>query len=80
MGPPSSGALTVGQILGMIENFVMTDLGPANPESWRLIGDASRLAIADRGRYMADSDFVPVPVNGLLRHGVGGCCAGRACL
>ncbi|MEN0001717.1 MAG: gamma-glutamyltransferase family protein, partial [Pseudomonadota bacterium] len=66
MGPPSSGALTVGQILGMIENFVMTDLGPDNPESWRLIGDASRLAFADRGRYMADSDFVPVPVNGLL--------------
>jgi len=31
-----------------------------------LIGDASRLAFADRGRYMADSDFVKVPVKGLL--------------
>ncbi|MEO1746120.1 MAG: gamma-glutamyltransferase family protein, partial [Pseudomonadota bacterium] len=66
MGPPSSGALTVGQILGIVENFAIADLGPDNAESWRLIGDASRLAFADRGRYMADSDFVPVPSKGLL--------------
>jgi len=32
----------------------------------RLIGDASRLAFADRGRYVADSDYVPVPVEGML--------------
>lgn len=66
MGPPSSGALTVGQILGMLDNFDLAALGPDNAQSWRLIGDASRLAFADRGRYMADSDFVPVPVNGLV--------------
>ena len=36
------------------------------PNAWRLIGDASRLAFADRGRYIADSDFVSVPVKGLL--------------
>ena len=35
-------------------------------DAWRLIGDASRLAFADRGRYIADSDFVSVPVKGLL--------------
>jgi gamma-glutamyltranspeptidase/glutathione hydrolase len=64
MGPPSSGALTVGQILGIVGNFVLDD--PKDPNTWRLIGDASRLAFADRGRYMADSDFVPVPVKGLL--------------
>jgi gamma-glutamyltranspeptidase/glutathione hydrolase len=66
MGPPSSGALTVGQILGIVGNFALGTLGPDDPESWRLIGDASRLAFADRGRYMADSDFVPVPVKGLV--------------
>jgi gamma-glutamyltranspeptidase/glutathione hydrolase len=66
MGPPSSGALTVGQILGMLDSFDLAALGPDDPESWRLIGDASRLAFADRGRYMADSDFVPVPVSGLV--------------
>ena len=66
MGPPSSGALTVGQILGILAPFDLKSLGPDNTESWRLIGDASRLAFADRGRYMADSDYVPLPVNGLI--------------
>jgi len=66
MGPPSSGALTVGQILGMVDAFDLADLGPDSPESWRIIGDASRLAFADRGRYMADSDFVPMPTEGLV--------------
>ena len=66
MGPPSSGALTVGQILGMLEGYDLAALGPEDPEAWRLIGDASRLAFADRGRYMADSDFVPMPTEGLV--------------
>lgn len=66
MGPPSSGALTIGQILGMLEGFDLKALGPDNSESWRLIGEASRLAFADRGRYMADSDFIDIP-DGLLQ-------------
>ncbi len=65
MGPPSSGALTIGQILGMLEPFELATLGKDDPESWRIIGDASRLAFADRERYIADSDFVNVP-KGLL--------------
>ena len=65
MGPPSSGALTIGQILGMVEPFDLATLGRDDPESWRIIGDASRLAFADRERYIADSDFVNVP-KGLL--------------
>ena len=65
MGPPSSGALTVGQILGMVDRYDMAALGPDSAEAWRTIGDASRLAFADRGRYMADSDFVPMPTEGL---------------
>lgn len=66
MGPPSSGALTVGQILGMLDQYDLTETGKESAESWRLIGDASRLAFADRGRYMADSDFVPMPTAGLV--------------
>jgi gamma-glutamyltranspeptidase/glutathione hydrolase len=69
MGPPSSGALTVGQILGLVELFDLASLGADSPQAWRLIGDASRLAFADRARYMADSDFVPVPTKGLLDKG-----------
>lgn len=65
MGPPSSGALTVGQILGMLNNYDLS-AGPQDANVRRLIGDASRLAFADRGRYMADSDFVPVPTQGLV--------------
>ena len=66
MGPPSSGALTVGQILGQLDSFDLAAMGPTDPQSWRLIGDASRQAFADRGRYMADSDYVPVPTQGLV--------------
>lgn len=65
VGPPSSGALTVGQILGMLNTFDPADLSPEDPQTWRRIGDASRLAFADRGRYMADEDFVPMPRAGL---------------
>jgi gamma-glutamyltranspeptidase/glutathione hydrolase len=65
MGPPSSGALTIGQILGMVSHYDLAALGPDDPESWRIIGDATRLAFADRGRYMADSDFASMP-RGLL--------------
>ncbi|MBS9478631.1 gamma-glutamyltransferase [Ancylobacter radicis] len=66
MGPPSSGALTLGQILGLLDSYDLKALGPTSPEAWRLIADASRLAFADRERYMADSDFVPMPTKGLL--------------
>jgi gamma-glutamyltranspeptidase/glutathione hydrolase len=66
MGPPSSGALTISQILGMIEKYDLSKLGPKNPETWRIIGDASRLAFADRSLYMADKDFVNVPIDQLI--------------
>lgn len=65
MGPPSSGALTVGQIMGITGEFDLASMGPDSATAWQIIGDASRLAFADRGRYMADTDFVPMP-QGLL--------------
>jgi len=65
MGPPSSGALTVGQILGISSHFDLQQLGADSPQAWHIIGEASRLAFADRGRYMADTDYVPLP-EGLL--------------
>ena len=67
MGPPSSGALTVGQILVLSESANIGLHPPNHPNAWRIIGDASRLAFADRGRYMADSDYVPMPTKGLLK-------------
>ena len=67
MGPPSSGAVAIGQMLGIVENFDIKGLGPQSAESWRIIGDAQRLAFADRERYLADTDFVPSPIKGLLK-------------
>ncbi|HSB59415.1 MAG TPA: gamma-glutamyltransferase family protein, partial [Methyloceanibacter sp.] len=63
--PPSSGAVTIGQVLELIEPF---DLGsePLAVEPVHRIVEAERLAFADRGRYLADPDFVPAPVAGLL--------------
>ena len=66
MGPPSSGATTVFGILGLLERFDMKALGPDSPTSWHLFAEAARLAYADRDRWLADADFVPVPVAGLL--------------
>ena len=64
MGPPSSGGLTVAMTLKLLEPF---DLGtePLNADAAHLIAEAQKLAYADRARYMADDDFVPVP-KGLL--------------
>lgn len=69
MGPPSSGALTVGQILGVLEHFDLGSLGPDSVEAWHLFAEASKLAYADRALYMADSDFVRVPTAGLVDPG-----------
>lgn len=66
MGPPSSGATTVFQILGMVERFDLKALGPDDPKSWHVIAEAMQLAYADRETYLGDADFVDVPVAGLL--------------
>ncbi len=67
MPPPSSGGIAVLQILGLLQGFDMAAQGPGSVEAVHLIAEASRLAFADRNRYVADADFVPVPVEGLLR-------------
>ena len=66
MGPPSSGGISVLQILGMLERFPSKDLQPDSLSEVHLFSEASRLAFADRAKYMADSDFIPVPEEGLL--------------
>lgn len=66
MGPPSSGATTVLGALGILEKFDLPAMGKDSPTAWHLIVEAQRLAYADRERYLADPDFVDVPVAGLL--------------
>ncbi len=65
MGPPSSGATTVLAILKQLERFDLRALGRDNVVAWHLIAESMRLAYADRDLYLADPDFVRVPVAGL---------------
>jgi gamma-glutamyltranspeptidase/glutathione hydrolase len=69
MGPPSSGGVAVIQILDMLERFPSKDLQPGTLSQAHLFTQANRLAFADRAKYMADSDFIPVPVEGLTDRG-----------
>ena len=68
MGPPSSGAVAVQQILGILETRPMPRLA-AGPEAVHWLSEAGRLAFADRNLYLADPAFVPVPVAGLIDPG-----------
>ena len=66
MPPPSSGGVAVLQVLGMLQRLAPLGL-PSDPiRVAHLVAEAERLAYADRARYLADADFVSVPVEGLL--------------
>src|SRR5690348_6561452 len=66
MGPSSSGGFTVYATLKQLERFNLSALGPNNPTAWHLIAESERLAYADRDKYLADDDFVRVPLAGLM--------------
>lgn len=67
--PPSSGGVAVAQILGLLGHFDIARLDPRGADAAHLIGEAGRLAFADRNAYLADPDFVSVPVRGLTDPG-----------
>jgi gamma-glutamyltranspeptidase/glutathione hydrolase len=70
MAPPSSGALTVIQILKMLERFPLADAsqgyGYGSVKTLNVMADAMRIAFADRANWMGDADFVKVPTKGLI--------------
>jgi gamma-glutamyltranspeptidase / glutathione hydrolase len=66
MGPPSAGGVAVLQMLGMLERKGFGGVSARSPEAVHLFAEAGKLAYADRARYGADPDFVPVPVKRLL--------------
>ncbi|MEH6403085.1 MAG: gamma-glutamyltransferase [Sneathiella sp.] len=69
MGPPTSGGVTSIQILKLLETKNLASLKPGSIEAINLISEASAMAFADRGKYLADADFVDVPVTELLESG-----------
>ncbi|NDE61131.1 MAG: gamma-glutamyltransferase [Cyclobacteriaceae bacterium] len=66
MAPPSSGGITLAQILKMLEPYPLQDLGHHTPEYIQVVVEAERRAYADRNFYLGDPDFVKIPVNQLL--------------
>jgi gamma-glutamyltranspeptidase/glutathione hydrolase len=69
MPPPSSGGITLLQALGILESFDLDALEPGTAKTIHLLAEAMRLAFADRNTYIADPDFVEVPLGGLLDPG-----------
>jgi gamma-glutamyltranspeptidase/glutathione hydrolase len=77
MPPPSSGGVAVLQALGILQILAPERLAADPARAAHLIVEAERLVYADRDRYLADADFVPVPVAGLIEPSY---LAGRAAL
>ena len=66
MSPPSSGGITLGQIMKMIEPFPLKKYGHNSEKYIQLITEAERRAYADRNYFLGDPDFVKIPNNQLL--------------
>lgn len=64
--PPPAGGVSLLELLGMLEKTDIAARGPNDPQAWFLLAQASRLAYADRDRYVADPHYVSVPVERLL--------------
>lgn len=66
MPPPSSGGIHVVQILNMMENYDIGKLGHNSAATVHVMAESMKRAYADRSTYLGDTDFVEVPVNGLI--------------
>jgi gamma-glutamyltranspeptidase/glutathione hydrolase len=64
--PPPSSGVSLLELLGLLERTDIAQRGPGDPQAWFLFAEASRLMYADRDRYVADPEYVAVPVEGLL--------------
>jgi len=69
MPPPSSGPMAIAQMLGMLASRNLSVMAPVeasfgpepSADAVHMLSEAGRLAYADRGRYVADPDFVALP-------------------
>lgn len=66
MPPPSSGGIALLQLLGIVEDYPLSNYGFHSAEAIHLFVEAERRVYADRAEHMGDADFYPVPVSGLI--------------
>ncbi|MCF6133011.1 gamma-glutamyltransferase [Flavobacterium wongokense] len=66
MAPPSSGGITLAQIMKMIEPYEVSKLGHNSTQYLQLLAEAERRAYADRNYFLGDPDFVKIPQKQLL--------------
>jgi gamma-glutamyltranspeptidase/glutathione hydrolase len=66
MPPPSSGGAVLIEMLNILEGYELDKLDSGSSERYHLMTEAMRRAFADRAEFMGDSDFVKVPVAGLI--------------
>ncbi|BDW12044.1 gamma-glutamyltranspeptidase [Polynucleobacter sp. SHI8] len=64
MGPPSSGGTTLISMLGILQNFPLSELKEV--DYLHYLSEAGRLAYADRDTYIADPDFIDIPIDSLI--------------
>ncbi|MDB4336758.1 gamma-glutamyltransferase [Synechococcus sp. AH-603-M21] len=68
MPPPSSGGITLLQILRLIEPFDLESLGTNSADSIHLLTESMNLAYRDRNQFLGDPDQIDIPVRRLLSH------------
>jgi gamma-glutamyltranspeptidase / glutathione hydrolase len=66
MPPPSSGGAVLIEMLNILEGFDLQKLHPFSSEYYHLLVEAMRRAYADRAKYMGDTDFSSIPIEGLI--------------
>src|SRR5688572_21810722 len=66
MPPPSSGGAVLIQMLNILEGFDLRKFEASSSDRYHLMAEAMRRAFADRAEYMGDTDFVKVPIAGLI--------------
>src|ERR1051325_4897242 len=66
MPPPSSGGAVLIEMLNILEGYDLQKIDANSSDRYHLMAEAMRRAFADRAEYMGDSDFVKVPVAGLI--------------
>ncbi len=66
MGPPSSGGLHVIQMLNIVENYDLKNIGHNSTNYINLLAEVMKYAYSDRSKYLGDPDFYDVPVEKII--------------